>query len=61
MAALTGIIRGGTVLLDRSVPSLEGKRVVVLVQTSDEPTLSKSEQDAAWKAWAGGPLQGPIV
>lgn len=47
-------------LLDHSVPSLEGKRVVVLVQTSDDATLLKAEQDAAWKAWAGGPLQGPI-
>jgi hypothetical protein len=60
MAALTGVIRGSTVLLDHSVPSLEGRRVVVLVQTSDDATLSKAEQDAAWKAWAGGPLQGPI-
>lgn len=60
MSAITGVIKGSTVVLDHSVPSLEGRRVVVLVQNSEDATLVKSEQDAAWKQWAEGPLQGPI-
>ncbi len=60
MTALTGVIKGSTVLLDQSAPSLEGKRVVVLVESADEAALSKSEHAAAWKKWAEGPLQGPI-
>lgn len=47
-------------MLDHSVPALEGKRVVVLVQSPEDSSLVKAEQDVAWKQWAEGPLQGPI-
>lgn len=60
MPALTGVIKGSTVVLDHSVPALEGKRVVVLVQSPEDSSLVKAEQDVAWKQWAEGPLQGPI-
>jgi hypothetical protein len=60
MTALKGIVRGATVVLDQSVPAMDGKRVLVLLDASDEVVLPNAEQAALWKQWVESPLQGPI-
>ena len=56
------LVKGKTVVLDESVPPLEGKRVLVTLEPVDEPgeVLELQQNLAAWKAWAAGRPQGPI-
>lgn len=58
---LKGHVRGKTVVLDESVPPLEGKRVVVVLELADEPALDRSLNAEAWTAWVAGGPQGPIA
>jgi hypothetical protein len=60
---LKGLVRGRTVVLDESVPPLEGKRVLVVLEPADEEQpveLEHSQNLEAWNAWIASGPQGPI-
>lgn len=57
---LTGMVHGNTVTLDATVPPLEGKRVLVLLEPTEEPPIVVAEQSAAWERWRAAGPQGPI-
>ena len=60
-AAVTGLLHGNTIVLDSSVPPLEGKRVHVLIEPMDEDVeLSAAENAALWQEWVERGPQGPI-
>jgi hypothetical protein len=58
----TGTITGTTITLDTPIPSLEGRRVHILIEPADEELLlSKREQQDAWEQWVQRNDDGPIV
>jgi hypothetical protein len=59
---LKGLVKGNTVVLDESVPPLEGKRVLVVLEPAEEPEANVDPQQnrEAWNAWAASGPQGPI-
>jgi hypothetical protein len=61
-APLKGLVQGKTVVLDESVPPLDGKRVLVVLEPVDEeaPALDGTQNVEAWNAWVAGGPQGPI-
>ena len=60
-APLKGLVQGNTVVLDESVPPLEGKRVLVILDTvGDEGQLSAQQNLEPWNAWVADGPQGPI-
>lgn len=57
----TGTITGTTITLDNPIPSLDGRRVNILIEPADEElVLSKREQQDAWAQWVQGNNEGPI-
>ena len=62
-APLKGLVQGKTVVLDESVPPLEGRRVLVVLEPVDEEEpaeLGRRENLEAWSAWVASGPQGPI-
>jgi hypothetical protein len=61
-AAVTGIVRGSTVALDKPVPPLEGQRVRVTLEPlrPEELDLSAEEQHRMLQEWAAHGPQGPL-
>jgi hypothetical protein len=59
-APLRGHVKGRTVVLDESVPPLEGMRVLVVLEPVDELPLDAKANLEAWAAWATSDRQGPI-
>lgn len=62
-APLKGLVQGKTVVLDESVPPLDGKRVLVVLEPVDEEQsaeLDRRQNLEAWNAWAAAGPQGPI-
>lgn len=57
---LKGTVHGLTVTLDVAVPSMEGMRVLVLLEPAEEPLISVAEAEAAWKHWLERGPQGPL-
>lgn len=57
---LKGVVHGKTVTLDGLVPPLEGKRVLVLLESAEEPRVLVEEQASAWSQWVAVGPQGPI-
>jgi hypothetical protein len=56
-----GIVHGNTIMLDDTVPPLEGRRVLVLIEPLEEgEILDKTTQARLWKTWAESGPQGPI-
>ncbi len=56
-----GRVEGKTIVLDRPVPALEGKRVRVVISADEEETaLSAEAAKEAWSTWAARGPQGPI-
>lgn len=57
-APLKGLVKGRTVVLDEAVPPLEDRRVLVVLEPTQEPEakLDRQENLEAWKAWAASPL-----
>jgi hypothetical protein len=61
MTTSRGIVHGNTIMLDNTVPPLEGKRVLVLIEPlEDGETLDNATQARLWNAWAESGPQGPI-
>ena len=62
MTSRQGTVRGTTITLDASVPPLEGKRVLVLIEPLEESEkeLSRETQAQLWQAWVKSGPQGPI-
>jgi hypothetical protein len=62
-APLKGLVQGKTVVLDESVPPLDGRRVLVVLEPVDEEDPAELGGDQtleAWNAWVAGGPQGPI-
>lgn len=60
-AATKGTLRGKTLTLDEPVPRLDGRRVrVILEPTEDEGEVRPDEQAGAWREWVDHGPQGPI-
>lgn len=59
-AALKGRVQGKTIVLDESVPPLDGRRVLVVLELADETELDHAQGLAAWEAWVADGPQGPI-
>jgi hypothetical protein len=56
-----GIVHGNTIMLDDTVPPLEGRRVLVLIEPlEDSEILDNTTQARLWKVWAESGPQGPI-
>lgn len=57
-----GTIHGNTITLDTTVPPLEGKRVLVLIEPLEESERGMSPQSQAllWQGWVENGPQGPI-
>jgi len=60
MTSQTGLLRGTTIELERTVPEMDGKRVHVLLEPVDEQQLSARQQRELWQAWAETGPEGPI-
>lgn len=64
--ALTGFLRGTTITLDAPVPTLDGRRVRVVVEpvalehVAEDRELSPAENTALLREWALRGPQGPI-
>jgi hypothetical protein len=59
--SVTGILRGTTITLEKSVPPLDGHRVRVIIELADEEVdLSPAENAALLREWAAHGPQGPI-
>ncbi len=64
--ALTGFLHGTTITLDAPVPTLDGRRVRVVVepvaveQVAEDRELSPAENTALLREWALRGPQGPI-
>jgi hypothetical protein len=59
---LQGLVQGNTVVLDEAVPSLQGKRVRVVLELIEEASSASTQEQraAAWRAWvASGPKGAP--
>ena len=59
-AALKGRVLGKTIVLDDSVPPLDGRRVLVVLEPAEEPEIDQAQNLEVWKAWAASGPQGPI-
>lgn len=59
-APLHGLVHGNTVVLDEAVPPLEGKRVRVVLEPVEEPTLTREQNLEVWRQWLAHGPQGPI-
>ena len=59
-APLHGLVHGNTVVLDEAVPPLEGKRVLVVLEPVEEPTLTREQNLEVWRQWVAHGPQGPI-
>ncbi len=58
---VTGKITGNTIQLDEIIPRLEGRRVNVTIEpTEEEIILSKEENAQLWSEWQDQGHQGPI-
>jgi hypothetical protein len=60
---LTGRVRGNTIFLDTSLPSLEGKRVLVRIERAEDTETAEIPPDHLarfWREWAERGPQGPI-
>jgi hypothetical protein len=57
---LRGRVQGNTVVLDESVPPLDGKRVLVVLELADEAQLSLQQNLDTWTAWVANGPQGSI-
>jgi hypothetical protein len=56
-----GIVHGNTIMLDDTVPPLEGRRVLVLIEPiEDSEALDRATQARLWGMWAESGPQGPI-
>lgn len=60
--SLKGLVKGNTIVLDESVPRLEGKRVLVALEPMD---MTETEAEPcrlleAWQAWIASGPEGPI-
>jgi hypothetical protein len=55
-----GRVQGNTVVRDESVPPLDGKRVLVVLELAGEAQLSVQQNLDACTAWAATGPQGPI-
>jgi len=61
MTSRQGTVHGNTIQLDDTVPPLEGKRVLVLIEPLEESeALDRATQARLWKVWAERGPQGPI-
>ncbi len=62
MTTRQGTVHGTTITLDTSVPPLEGKRVLVLIEPLEESEreLSRETQAQLWQVWIKSGPQGPI-
>lgn len=60
MTSRQGTVHGNTITLDDTVPPLEGKRVLVLIEPLESEDLDKTTQARLWRAWAESGPQGPI-
>lgn len=61
MTSRQGTVHGNTITLDNTVPPLEGRRVLVLIEPLEEDkALDKATQERLWKLWAESGPQGPI-
>ena len=60
MTSQTGLLRGNTIELERTVPEMDGQRVHVLLEPLDEHQLSARQQHELWQAWAEKGPDGPI-
>ena len=59
-----GVVVHNTVILDESVPELEGRRVEVELRTDpadDDIAPSPAELQAAWSDWVASDNQGPLT
>jgi hypothetical protein len=54
------LCEANTVVLDESVPPLDGMRVLVVLELADEEQLSLQQNLDAWSAWVATGPQGPI-
>lgn len=61
MTSRQGTVHGATIMLDDTVPPLEGRRVLVLIEPLEErETLDGATQQKLWRIWAESGPQGPI-
>jgi hypothetical protein len=61
MTSRQGTVRGKTITLDDTVPPLEGKRVLVLIEPLEESgALDPATHARLWEVWAASGPQGPI-
>ena len=60
MTSQTGLLRGTTIELERTVPEMDGKRVHVLLEPIDEQQLSAQQQRELWQVWVEKGHDGPI-
>ena len=60
-AALKGRVHGKTIVLDDSIPPLDGQRVLVTLERAEEPELDQAQTLDAWNAWIASGSQGPIA
>ncbi len=57
----SGLLNGKTITLDAPVPSLDGRRVHVVIAPEDEDVkLSEGESTELWHEWLRSGEQGPI-
>ncbi|MBX3209792.1 MAG: hypothetical protein KF764_32460 [Labilithrix sp.] len=59
-AAVAGVVHGNIIELDEPIPGLEGRRVRVVVESVDEVSADRAEQQHAWEEWAARGPRGPI-
>jgi hypothetical protein len=60
MTSQTGLLRGTTIELERTVPEMDGKRVHVFLEPIEEQQLSGRQQHELWQAWVEKGADGPI-
>lgn len=60
-AAITGRVHGPVIELDAPVPDLEGRRVRVVVELVDEPSVDSAALRLAWDEWAAKGPDGPVT
>ncbi len=56
----TGRVHGNVVELDTPAPTLEGQRVLVLLEAVDEEPLARDELAPVWAHWVASGPRGPI-
>ena len=58
---VTGVVHGTTIELDAPIPTLDGQRVRVVVEPSnDDAELTAAEHAELLRVWAARGPQGPI-